>query len=82
MGGIGGDTEMKEVTIVIKIPEGSEFKPVTFGDEVCGGEVTGLAAYNLMETMEIAEEALETHDNEFCMDAMHEINKVIKRNME
>ncbi len=36
---------MKSMTIVVKFKNGESPTPVTFGDKVLGGEVTGLA-YN------------------------------------
>ncbi len=68
---------MKMMTIVVKFEDGSKPRPVTFGDKVLGGEVTALASYDLMETMEIAETALEESTEECCSDAKKAIEKVI-----
>jgi len=44
---------------------------------VCGGKITGLAAYDVMYTMEIAEDALAGTETLDCIDAMEKINTYI-----
>lgn len=68
---------MRTMTIVVKYKDDDTPEPVTFGDKVLGGEVTGLAAYDLMHTMEIAEGVLEESYDSACVEAMEKINSHI-----
>lgn len=72
---------MKTMTIIVKFADGQEPERVTFGDKVLGGEVTGLAAYDMMHTMEIAEGALENSNDDKCIDAAERIEKYIVEGM-
>jgi hypothetical protein len=67
----------KAMTIVVVFEDGAKPEKVGFGDKVCGGEVVGLAAYDLMYTMEIAEQVLEESYDDECREAMEKINSHI-----
>ena len=52
----------------------------TFGSVVNGGKVAAMAAYDMFETMEIAEAALEESTDDVCIEAREKIEDAI-RNM-
>jgi len=68
---------MKMMTIVVKFEDGESPTPVTFGDKVLGGAVTGLASYDVMHTMEIAEDLIENSTDNKSIETMEKINSHI-----
>lgn len=68
---------MKAMTITVYYGEGQSPGDVTFGSIVNGGEVTAMAAYDLFETMEIAETALEASSDDICVEAREKVRKAI-----
>lgn len=68
---------MRAMTIVVKFDADSKPEPVAFGDKLLGGEVTALAAYDVIHTMEIAEEALENSNDDRCIEAAETIERIV-----
>ncbi len=68
---------MKTMTITITFEDGVMPEPVAFGDNVLGGSVTALAAYDLFHTMDIAEAAFTNSNDERCIEAAEKIEKYI-----
>jgi len=76
-------TMKKAMTIVVTFEEGAD--PVPFGDigeELFGGEVTAMATYDVMHTMEIAERALEESCDDRCIEAAELIDAYIVQSVE
>jgi hypothetical protein len=71
---------MKAMTIAVYFEDGTMPLDITIGSMVNGGKVSALATYDLFETMEIAEAALEESDDEICTEARDKIENAI-RNM-
>jgi hypothetical protein len=72
---------MKAMTITVYFEEGQKPGDATFGSMINGGTVTAIAAYDMFETMKIAESALEEIDNDVCIEAIGKINNVIIQNL-
>ena len=70
---------MKSITISIYYDDGQIPEDITFDSIVKGGKVTAIAAYDLFETMEIAEAALESSNDEICFEAMKKIHQIINK---
>ena len=68
---------MKAMTVVIYFEEGQQPERVTIGEDYMGGKITGMAAYDMMHTMEIAERAIENSNEDQCVQAVEEIDKYI-----
>ena len=68
---------MKAMTIVVYFKDGQAPEPVTFNDTVLGGEVTAMAAYDVMHTMEIAESVIDYSSDPACVEAREKIDKYI-----
>lgn len=64
----------KFYTVVVKFDDGVKPEKIGFNDKLFGGEIVGIAAYDVMRTMDIAEKALENSFDESCADALEIIN--------
>lgn len=72
---------MKSMTIVVQFEEGQKPDKVNFDSVVCGGRVSAIAAYDVVHTMEIAEEALDKSDDNCCIQAKRKIDDYIINRM-
>ena len=70
--------KMKKMTIVIKYEDDQKIEPITFDDNLLGGRVVGLAAYDLMTSLEIAEEGLSSSDDWECKEAITKMDNVVR----
>lgn len=66
------------MTITVYFEDGATPGDATFGSVVNGGKVTAMAAYDLFETMEIAEATLEESNDEVCIAARKKIEDALK----
>jgi hypothetical protein len=71
---------MKAMTLTVYFEDGQSPGNATFGSIVNGGKVTAMAAYDMFETMEIAEAALEESNDKVCIEAKEKIEAAL-RNM-
>lgn len=69
---------MKAMTIVVHFEEGQKPECVNFDSIVGGGKVTAIAAYNVVHTMEMAEETLDLSYDKRCIETRNKINEFIK----
>lgn len=64
----------RSVTIVVTFADDDAGRlPVDIGNPLLGGTITGIATYDLIHTMEIAEAALESQNPDECIDAIEKI---------
>jgi len=54
---------------------------VSFGGKVLSGGVTALVTYDMIHTMEIAEEAIENSNDDRCIEAAEVIERCIVQGM-
>ena len=67
----------KFYTVVVKFEDGVEPEKIGFKEPLFGGEVVGIAAYDVMTAFDIAEKALENSFDASCDDAIEKINSFI-----
>jgi hypothetical protein len=69
---------MKAMTLTVYFQDGE--KPpedLRIGNQYAGGTVTAMASYDMFSTMEIAEEVLESSNDDRCIEAWEKIEKII-----
>ncbi len=68
----------RAMTIVVTFSENAKPESsVAIGDKLLGGEITAMATYDVVHTMEVAEEALENSSDDRCIEATESIEKYI-----
>ena len=68
---------MNKRSFVIQYPDGKNKLSVKEMGELLGGEVTAIANYDVFETMEIAEAAIDMSDTPECLEAKKDIDNII-----
>ena len=65
------------MTVIVEFEDGGKTEPVDFSTRVLGGKVVGLASYDVMAAMEIAERAMDGSKDDSVIGASEEIDALI-----
>lgn len=68
---------MNKRSFVIEYPDGKNKLSAKEMGKLLGGEVTGIANYDVFETMEIAEAAIDMSNTPECLKAKKDIDNII-----